>query len=87
MHGITAVREGEGLRGFFMPRPIYLFRNISKHPLSQRMGGGQCWPGHFGEEVRASVERDLNAIPQTLSTFLHITPIACGGSSYRVRKR
>jgi hypothetical protein len=73
--------------GGFVPRPRYSFRNISKHPLSPRMGEPQFWPGHFGAEVRVAVEGDLNIIPQTLSRFLDITPIACGGSSYRVRKR
>jgi hypothetical protein len=81
MHGIAAVQGGG--RGYFTPRPIFSFRNISKHPLSRRMGGPQCWPGHFREEVRVAVEGDLNTIPQTLSTFLDITPIACGGSSYK----
>jgi len=51
------------------------------------MGGPQCWSRHFGEEVRVAVEGDLNTNPQTLSTFPDTTPIACGGTSYRVLKR
>jgi len=69
------------------PADILLQKYLQAPIESEDGGGGQFWTAHFGEEERVAVERDLNTIPQTFSTFLHITPTACGGSSYRVRKR